>query len=122
MTRVLVVDDTPDIATLMAKAIEDEGYDVLVAADGRHALQAAKANPPDVILLDIMMPRMSGLEVLRCLKEDPALRAIPVILVTAKSEDRDVIVGLNAGAHDYVTKPFKKEILAARVFSAVRVK
>ncbi|MBM4092843.1 MAG: response regulator, partial [Planctomycetes bacterium] len=122
MTTVLVVDDTPDMATLMEKAMEGEGYDVLVACDGRRALQAAKANPPDAILLDIMMPRMSGLEVLCCLKEDPALRAIPVILVTAKSEDGDVIVGLNAGAHDYVTKPFKKEILAARVRSAVRVK
>ena len=122
MTRVLVVDDTPDIASLMAKSIEVAGYDVSVAGDGQRGLQAAKANLPDVILLDIMMPRMSGLEVLCCLKEDPALRDIPVILVTAKSDDRDVIVGLNAGAHDYVTKPFRKEILAARVRSAVRVK
>jgi signal transduction histidine kinase len=122
MTRVLVVDDTPDMARLMAMAIEDGGYEVLVAADGRSALQMARADPPDVILLDIMMPGMGGLEVLRCLKEEPRFQAIPVILVTAKSEDREVIVGLNAGAHDYVAKPFKKEILAARVRSAVRVK
>jgi signal transduction histidine kinase len=122
MTKVLVVDDTPDMAKLMARAIADEGYEVLVAGDGRHALQMAKANHPDVILLDIMMPRMGGIEVLACLKEDAELRPIPVILVTAKSDDRDVILGLNAGAHDYVTKPFKKEILAARVCSAVRVK
>ena len=122
MTKVLVVDDTPDIAKLMMKAVEDQGHEVFLAGDGQFALQMAEAQCPDVILLDIMMPRMSGIEVLRHLKEDPQLRAIPVILVTAMDEDEDIIVGLDAGAHDYVTKPFKKAILAARVRSAVRIK
>ena len=122
MTKVLVVDDTADIAALMARALQDQGYEVFVAGDGRSALQVASAQHPDVILLDIMMPVMNGIEVLRELKHDASLRAIPVILVTAKSEVADVIAGLDAGAHDYVTKPFKREILAARVRSAVHIK
>lgn len=122
MANVLVVDDTPDVARLMARVLERGGHAVAMAHDGLHGLHAARANLPDVILLDIMMPRMDGLEVLRHLKEDPELSSIPVILVTAKSDNQDVIAGLNAGAHDYVTKPFTREILAARVASAVRVK
>ncbi len=122
MTKVLVVDDTPDMATLMARAVEAQGYEVSVAGDGRSALRMAVAEPPDVVLLDVMMPGMSGIEVLRYLKENAELRSIPVILVTAMSEGTDIVHGLDAGAHDYVTKPFKKEILAARVRSAVHVK
>ena len=122
MTKVLVVDDNPDMAKLMMRAVEDQGHEVFVAGDGQFALQMASAERPDVILLDIMMPRMSGIEVLRRLKANTELRAIPVILVTAMGEDKDVIAGLDDGALDYVTKPFKKEILAARVRSAVRIK
>jgi len=122
VTKVLVVDDTPDMAKLMARAVESEGYEVSVAGDGQFALQMAKAERPDVVLLDVMMPRMGGIEVLRHLKEDIELRAIPVIMVTARSDDKHVIEGLDAGAHDYVAKPFKKEILAARVRSAVNMK
>jgi len=122
MTKVLVVDDTLDMAMLMVRAVEDQGHEVSVARDGRFALQMVSAERPDVVLLDIMMPRMSGIEVLRELKANAELRAIPVILVTAMDGDADVIVGLDEGAHDYVTKPFKKEILAARVRSALRSK
>ena len=122
MIKVLVVDDTPDMARLMARAVEAQGYEVSVAGDGRSALEMAAAERPDVVLLDVMMPGMSGIEVLRHLKEDAELRAIPAILVTAKTDDTDVVDGLDAGAHDYVTKPFKKEILAARVRSAVHAK
>ena len=122
MTKVLVVDDTPDMARLMMRVVEDQGHQVFMARDGRHALEMASAERPDVILLDIMMPRMNGLEVLHRLKEDAQLRTIPVILVTAKGEDADVIGGLDDGAHDYVTKPFKREVLAARVRSAIRIK
>ncbi len=122
MTRILIVDDTPDMATLMVKAVKNQGYEPFVAGDGVCALEMASAIAPDAILLDVMMPRMSGIEVLRKLKADDELRHIPVVLVTAKGEDADVIGGLDAGAHDYVTKPFKKEVLAARIRSAVRVK
>jgi CheY-like chemotaxis protein len=122
MTKILVVDDTPDMAKLMARAVQNQGYEVLIAGDGRFALQMASAERPDVVLLDIMMPRMSGIDVLRHLKADVKLREIPVILVSANSEDKDVIDGLEAGAHDYVTKPFKSPVLAARLRSAVRVK
>ncbi len=122
MTKVLVVDDTPDIAALMARALRDQGYDVFVASDGKSALQGAATVQPDVILLDIMMPEMNGIEVLHRLKADTPLRVIPVILVTARTDDTDVIAGLDAGAHDYVTKPFKKEILVARVRAATHIK
>ena len=122
MTRILIVDDTPDMATLMVRAVKNQGYEPFVAGDGLSALQMAAAIAPDAILLDVMMPRMSGIEVLRKLKADVHLQHIPVVLVTAKGEDADVIEGLDAGAHDYVTKPFKKEVLAARVRSAVRIK
>lgn len=122
MTKVLIVDDTPDMARLMARAVEAQGYEVSMANDGPSALQAAAAESPDVVLLDVMMPRMSGLEVLRHLKDDAELQTIPVILVTARSDDSDVVEGLDAGAHDYVAKPFKKEVLAARVRSAVHIK
>ena len=122
MTKILVVDDTPDMAKLISMAVRDQGYDAITASNGRQALQMASTEHPDAILLDVMMPQMSGIEVLRKLKEDITLRMIPVLLVTAKSDDDDVVEGLDAGAHDYVTKPFKREILAARLRSAVRVK
>ena len=122
MTKVLVVDDTPDMAKLMARAVTNQGYEVFVAGDGRFALQMASIEHPDVVLLDIMMPHMSGIEVLRHLKADAELCKIPVILVSAKSDDRDVIECLEAGAHDYVPKPFKVPVLAARLRSAIRVK
>ena len=122
MTTILVVDDTPDMAWLMAKAVRDQGYVAVIAASGLQGLELAAREHPDAILLDIMMPGMNGVETLRRLKVDPDLHRIPVILVTAMGDDQDVIAGLDAGAHDYVTKPFKREILAARMRSAVRAK
>lgn len=122
MTKVLVVDDMPDMVRLISKTVKDQGYDVIVADNGRLALQKASADKPDIILLDVMMPLMNGIDVLRELKKNSVLQSIPVILVTAKGEDSDIIDGLNSGAHDYVTKPFKKEIFAARLRSAVRIK
>lgn len=122
MTKVLVVDDTPDMAALIRAVVEDQGYDVSVASDGQQALEIASAEHPDAVLLDVMMPGMNGMEVLRRLKSDTTLRTIPVLLVTAKGDEKDVIAGLDEGADDYVTKPFKHEILAARMRSAVRTK
>lgn len=122
MTRILVADDAPDILDLLARLLRIDGYEVLTARDGSQAVELASAHQPDAILLDVMMPGMDGIEVCRRLKADPRLRSIPVILVTAKSADDDVVVGLDVGADDYVTKPFRKEILAARLRSALRVK
>jgi signal transduction histidine kinase len=122
VTKILVVDDSPDMAGLLAKIVEDLEYEVVTASDGKQALSLAASERIDAILLDVMMPCMNGIEVLRRLKADEHLRSIPVLLVTAKVDDEDVILGLEAGAHDYVTKPFKGQILSARLRSAVRGK
>ncbi len=122
MIKVLVVDDVADNVKLLSYDLADQGYDVLAAYSGRQALEIANARHPDVILLDIMMPEMDGIETCRRLKDDPELRTIPVIMVSAKNQDEDVVQGLDAGAHDYVTKPFDARIVAARVRAAVRVK
>ena len=122
MVKILIVDDIPDNSTFLARVVKDQGYDASVAFNGHQALELAMAERPDVILLDVMMPGMDGIEVCRRLKADGELRNIPVILVTAKDLDADVVRGLDAGADDYVTKPFNREVLAARLRSAIRLK
>jgi signal transduction histidine kinase len=122
MTKILVADDAPDVRSLLTEMLRKDGYEVVAAADGKHAVELTAAERPDLILLDIMMPEMDGIAACRRLKSDPRLHNIPVILVTAKAADDDVVQGLDVGADDYVTKPFRKEILAARVRSALRVK
>ena len=97
MTKILVVDDSRDMARLLAKIVEDQGYRVLTASSGKQALDLAASESIDAILLDVMMPCMNGIEVLGKLKEDEQLRSIPVLLVTAKGEEEDVIQGLEAG-------------------------
>src|SRR2546426_939289 len=107
MTRkILVVDDNPDAVVILRGALEARGFAVTVAESGTAALEAAGQELPDVILLDVMMPQMSGLEVLERLKSAPATTNIPVILVTAKTQDEDVISGYRIGADYYITKPF----------------
>jgi two-component system phosphate regulon response regulator PhoB len=113
---ILVVDDNEAIARIIERHLTAAGHIVLTAGDGRRALELAAARQPDCVLLDIMMPDISGLEVLRRLKSDPATAPIPVILVTAKSEDDDAERGRSEGASDYVTKPFS----AAQIVEAVR--
>jgi len=122
MAKVLVVDDVPDNIKLLACELEDHGYEVITAPDGPRALVAAASARPDVILLDIMMPGMDGIEVCRRLKEDAELRSIPVILVSALEKEEDLIRGLDAGSQDYIVKPFNNRILMARVRSAARSK
>ena len=122
MATVLIVDDIVDTVRLLSCTLKGQGYDVLAAYSGREALEVASAERPDVILLDVMMPEMNGFEVCRRLKADPTLRRIPVLLVTAKDLDEDVIAGLDAGAEDYVTKPFHQLVLSARLRAALRVK
>jgi DNA-binding response OmpR family regulator len=106
MTReILIVDDTPDCLFVLRGMIEGQGYRVRTATTGRDALAEAAAHSPDVVLLDVMMPEMSGIEVLERLRADPATAAIPVILVTARTDDDDVMSGYRVGADYYITKP-----------------
>lgn len=122
MPKVLVVDDVVDNIRLLTCELCDHGYDVVAALDGLEAIEMARAERPDVILLDIMMPRLDGIEACRRIKSDPELRTTPVIMMSALDMDQDVIRGLDAGAHDYVTKPFSLPIVLARVRSATRTK
>lgn len=122
MAKVLVVDDVADNVVLLTYELADHGYEVVTAFNGRQALDIASCEKPDVILLDIMMPGMDGFQVCRKLKENQELRSIPVIMVSAHEQEDDVVKGLDAGAHDYVTKPFKLPVVLARVRSAVRAK
>ena len=117
--KVLIVDDVPDNVKLLAYCLADEGYELIEASSGEDALRLANEKGPDTVLLDIMMPDMDGYEVLRRLKEDTHLRSIPVLLVTALSDDSDVVKGLTAGADDYITKPFDRAVVVARTRSAV---
>ncbi len=112
---VLVVDDDPVIQGLLRVNFEMEGYEVIVAGDGVEGLERARSERPDVVILDVMMPRMDGLEVARTLKGDPATAPIPIVLLSAKAQQIDVRAGDVAGADDYVTKPFDPLDLLRRV-------
>ena len=112
---VLVVDDDPVILRLLEVNFEMEGFVVRTAADGEEGLASAKADRPDVIVSDVMMPKMNGLELVRGLKADPDTAGIPVILLSAKAQASDVRDGMDAGADDYVTKPFEPLDLVDRV-------
>jgi DNA-binding response OmpR family regulator len=115
MARILVAEDEKQIADMIAFKLTNSGHQVHRAQDGEQALQLAESEPPDLIMLDAMMPVLSGFEVLRRLKANAALRSIPVIMVTAKGNERDVLSGLRGGAVDYIVKPFSLKELAARV-------
>jgi DNA-binding response OmpR family regulator len=103
---ILVVDDDPVIQKLLTVNFEMEGYRVITAGDGIEGLAQVASAPPDIILLDVMMPRMDGLEVARRLKSDPKTEGIPIVLLSAKAQSLDIQSGLDVGADDYVTKPF----------------
>ncbi|HET9581495.1 MAG TPA: response regulator [Gemmatimonadota bacterium] len=120
--RILIADDMPANVHILQARLAAHGYEIVTASDGEEALARARATEPDLILLDIMMPRMDGLEVCRRLKADPALPFIPVILVTAKGEPKDVVAGLEAGGDEYLTKPVDQTALVARVKSMIRIK
>jgi two-component system, OmpR family, alkaline phosphatase synthesis response regulator PhoP len=115
MAKILVAEDEKQIADMIAFKLTNSGHEVIRAQDGEQALKLAKRDTPDLIMLDAMMPGLGGFEVLRQLKADPALRSVPVIMVTAKGHERDVLSGLRGGAVDYVVKPFSLKELAARV-------
>jgi CheY-like chemotaxis protein len=104
--RVLVVDDEPDVLLLCRVNLEFEGYEVAEAADGEEAMQRLREQRFDVVLLDVMMPKMDGWQVLEAVKADPDLKDLPVVMLTAKVQDQDQIRGWSQGAADYITKPF----------------
>jgi phosphate regulon transcriptional regulator PhoB len=117
---ILVVDDEKDLVDLVRFNLEKAGFDVIAAADGRSGLEVAFRHKPDLVILDWMMPGMDGLEVCRQLRADARTARIPVIMLTAKAEEADRVVGLELGADDYVTKPFSPRELAARVKALLR--
>jgi adenylate cyclase len=119
---ILVVDDVPDNVDILQMRLESQGYEVVTAGDGVEALDKTRELLPDLVLLDIMMPRMDGIETVRRLKADGSLPFIPVILVTAKSDDKDVIAGLESGGDDYLVKPVDHAALSARVRAMLRIK
>jgi DNA-binding response OmpR family regulator len=118
--KILVVDDEAYIVELVKFNLEKEGYEVVVAHDGLKALDMVRTEEPDLIILDIMLPRMDGLEVCRLVKQDQALKAIPIIMLTAKGEEFDTILGLEMGADDYIKKPFSPREMIARVNARLR--
>ena len=119
-SRILAVDDEEDIVELVRYNLEREGYETIAAFSGRDALDLISKKKPDLIVLDLMLPDVDGLEITRRLKNDAELKDIPIIMLTAKGEEADVVVGLELGADDYIVKPFSPRILSARVKSVLR--
>ena len=117
MTKILVIDDEPSIINLVSAYLKPEGYEVFTAADGNAGLKAARAFKPDLIILDLMLPGMDGIELLTRLRRESD---VYVIMLTARTEETDKIIGLSVGADDYVTKPFSPRELVARVKAALR--
>jgi DNA-binding response OmpR family regulator len=113
--RVLVADDDPDILALVAYRLERSGYEVLTAADGADALRLTLAHLPDLVVLDVMMPRIDGYGVTRAIRQHPPTERTPVLLLTARVQEADVARGFEAGADDYIKKPFSPGELRARV-------
>ena len=119
---ILVVDDVPDNVDILQMRLEAQGYEVVTAADGLDALEKIRALLPDLVLLDVMMPKLDGIETIKRFKADALLPFIPVILVTAKADASDVIAGLESGGDDYLTKPVDHAALSARVRAMLRIK
>lgn len=120
--KVLVVDDERDLVELIGMNLQRNGYEVVSAHDGGTGLELARKQKPDIMILDVMMPGMSGRDVTMALKQDPDTASIPILMLTAKTEETDIIVGLSMGADDYVTKPFSMKVLMARVGAVLRRK
>lgn len=118
--QILVVEDEEDIQELLKYNLQKEGYQVNCADTGESGLQEARKSFPDLLLLDLMLPEMNGLEVCRQLKSDNKTSHIPIIMLTAKGEESDIVVGLEMGADDYVTKPFSVQVLMSRVRAVLR--
>ena len=119
--RILVVDDEPDVLELVVYHLEKEAYRVDVADTGDKALKMARENLPSLLVLDLMLPGINGLEICRLLKRDPKTRDIPILMLTARAAEEDRIKGLELGAHDYVTKPFSPRELVLRIKNLLRL-
>ena len=118
--RVLIVEDEPDIRDLLAFHLEREGYHVTRSRSGADALRQVRARPPDLILLDLMLPELGGLVVCRRLRQDPRTASVPIVMLTARGEEVDRILGLELGADDYIVKPFSAREVAARIRAVLR--
>jgi DNA-binding response OmpR family regulator len=118
--KILIIEDETDVADLLTLNLRKAGYTVSMAADGANGLQKARDDRPDFIILDLMLPKMSGLEVCKILKSDTATTHIPILMLTAKAEEIDRIVGLEFGADDYVTKPFSPREIVLRIRAILR--
>src|SRR5215211_3625004 len=112
---ILVVDDEPEILTITRDYLDRAGFRVIVASDGDTALRLARMERPSLLVLDLMLPGMDGLDVARGLRQDPATRALPIIMLTARVDETDRLIGLELGADDYISKPFSPRELVARV-------
>ncbi len=118
--KILVVEDEEDVQELIRYNLENNGYRVESALDGKTALSKANSTKPDLVLLDLMLPKIDGLQVCRSLKENALTSAIPVVMLTAKGTERDIVAGLEMGADDYITKPFSPRVLLARLKAVLR--
>lgn|SRR5574344_2447705 len=118
--KILIIDDEEPIRELIKYNVEKDGFTSVCAENGIDAINLARKENPDIIVLDLLMPDMSGLDVCRILKNDNNTSSIPIIMVTAKTEDSDIVLGLEIGADDYITKPFSPKILLARIKSVLR--
>ncbi len=119
-TRVLVVDDEPDLLELVSYNLSKAGYEVACAHSGEEALAHIQTHPPDLVLLDVLLPGLDGLEICKALRRNPNTAATPIVMLTARGEDADVVAGLELGADDYLTKPFSPRILLARMKAVLR--
>jgi two-component system, OmpR family, alkaline phosphatase synthesis response regulator PhoP len=120
--KILLVEDEEEIRELVAYNLVKQGYRVISAETGEEGLRLVRSEPPDLIVLDLMLPGVDGLEVCRTLKRDPETESIPLVMLTAKGEEADIVTGLELGADDYLTKPFSPRVLTARIRAVLRRK
>ena len=120
MSRILIIEDDRDIVELVRYNLEKEGFQVAAAFDGMSGLAQVQKSPPDLLLLDLMLPKLSGLEICKAVRRDDALNRLPILMLSARGEEADRVIGLELGADDYVTKPFSPRELVARVKALLR--
>ena len=118
--KILVVEDDRDISELIAYNLQRENYDIACLYEGGPVIEYVRKRRPDLIVLDLMLPQVDGLEICRTLKNDPVTKRIPIIMLTAKNEEADVVIGLQMGADDYIPKPFSPIVLTARIKAITR--